>query len=361
MALSSAYKKQLDEKVERLQSLLDTQNAPSLRVYPSPETHYRMRAEFRVWHDGDDLYHIMFNQDTKEKYRVDELPAAARNINQMMPALLEDIKQKPILRDKLFQVDYLTALSGEMVISLLYHKPLDDEWEREAAALRERLSVNHPVSIIGRARKQKRIIGNDFVIERLPVAGQEFIFKHIENSFTQPNAMVNCDMIQWTLDASQHLAGDLLELYCGAGNFSLPLAKHFNRVIGTEIAKPSVQAAQYNIEANQLDNVEIVRLSAEEFTDALVNGREFNRLNGIDLGAYNFTTVLVDPPRAGLDLDSLKMIQHYDNIIYISCNPDTLCDNLSVLCKTHEITHSALFDQFPYTHHIEAGVCLKRK
>lgn len=361
LASSSPYTQQLNEKVQRLQTLLNAHKAPTLNVYPSPEMHYRMRAEFRVWHDGDDLYHIMFDQSTKEKYRVDELPAAARNINEMMPRLLDEVRDNPILRTKLFQVDYLTALSGEMVISLLYHKSLDDEWEREATALKDRLSLNHAVSIIGRARKQKRIIGNDFVIERLPVAGQEFIFKHIENSFTQPNAIVNCDMIQWTLDASQHLTGDLLELYCGAGNFSLPLAKHFDRVIGTEIAKPSVQAAQYNIDANQLDNVEIVRLSAEEFTDALVNGREFNRLNNIDLHAYNFTTVLVDPPRAGLDLDSLRMIQHYDNIIYISCNPETLSENLSVLCDTHEITHSALFDQFPYTHHIEAGVCLKRR
>lgn len=361
MATSVPYTQQLNEKVQRLQTLLNTHNAPALNVYPSPETHYRMRAEFRIWHDGDDLYHIMFDQDTKEKYRVDALPAAASNINEMMPRLLDEVRDNPILRTKLFQVDYLTALSGEMVISLLYHKPLDDEWERAAKALQARLSINHPVSIIGRARKQKRIVGNDFVIERLPVGDHEFIFKHIENSFTQPNAVVNCDMIQWTLDASQHLSGDLLELYCGAGNFSLPLAHHFERVIGTEIAKPSVQAAQYNIEANRLNNVEIVRLSAEEFTDALVNGREFNRLNNIDLGAYNFTTVLVDPPRAGLDLDSLKMIQHYDNIIYISCNPDTLSANLSVLCETHEITHSALFDQFPFTHHIEAGVCLKRK
>ncbi|GGW91665.1 tRNA (uridine(54)-C5)-methyltransferase TrmA [Alteromonas halophila] len=361
LAQSTSYTQQLEEKVTRLQTLLDKHNAPALCVYPSPETHYRMRAEFRVWHDGDDLYHIMFDQKTKEKYRVDALPAAAENINTMMHRLLDALRDNPLLRTKLFQVDYLTALSGEMVISLLYHKPLDDEWEQEAVRLQAQLSDEHPVSIIGRARKQKRIVGHDFVIERLPVNGREYIFKHIENSFTQPNAIVNCDMIAWTLDVSQQLSGDLLELYCGAGNFSLPLATHFNRVVGTEIAKPSVQAAQYNIVANALNNVEIVRLSAEEFTEALVHGRTFKRLGDMDLSDYDFSTVLVDPPRAGLDLDSLKMIQHYDNIIYISCNPDTLHDNLSVLCQTHSIENCALFDQFPFTHHIEAGVRLKRK
>ena len=57
----------------------------------------------------------------------------------------------------------------------------------------------------------------------------------------------NCKMIEWTLNCVKELDGDLLEMYCGAGNFSVPLALHFDNVIGTEIAKPSVQAAQYNI------------------------------------------------------------------------------------------------------------------
>jgi tRNA (uracil-5-)-methyltransferase len=89
--------------------------------------------------------------------------------------------------------------------------------------------------------------------------------------------------------------------------------------------------------------------------------RTFSRLEGIELKDYNFTTVLVDPPRAGLDVESLKMIQDYDNIVYISCNPETLAQNLELLCETHEISAAALFDQFPFTHHVEAGVLLSRK
>ncbi|MEW9799596.1 tRNA (uridine(54)-C5)-methyltransferase TrmA [Alteromonas sp. CYL-A6] len=358
---SITYQQQLDEKTSRLSALLAPFDTPALKVYPSAPEHYRMRAEFRVWHDGDDLYHIMFDQQTKEKYRVDTFPPASLGINQMMSALMSALKTNPTMRRKLFQVDYLNALSGDMVISLLYHRQLDDEWQRAADALKDTLSEHHNVSIIGRARKQKIVIGNDYVIERLPVYDRHYVFKHVENSFTQPNADVNCRMIEWTLDVSAGLTGDLLELYCGAGNFSLPLAERFDRVIGTEIAKPSVSAAQYNIRENNLNNVNIVRLSAEEFTEALVSGRTFSRLNNIDLSDYNFTTVLVDPPRAGLDEASLKMIQRYDNIIYISCNPDTLSENLTMLCETHAISDAALFDQFPFTHHIEAGVCLKRK
>ncbi|MEQ3640948.1 MAG: tRNA (uridine(54)-C5)-methyltransferase TrmA [Alteromonas sp.] len=356
------YQAQLDEKVDRLGSLLSAFDAPSLSVFPSSPTHYRMRAEFRVWHDGDDLFHIMFDQQTKEKYRVDTFEPACEAINKAMAALLDIVRPSESLRRKLFQIDYLSALSGELVISLLYHRQLDSEWEREANELKDTLSRLFPaVSIIGRARKQKIIVGNDFVIEKLPINNREFVFKHIENSFTQPNAKVNCDMIEWALDCVKPLTGDLLEMYCGAGNFSIPLAIHFDNVIGTEIAKPSVNAAQYNIEQNHLDNVKIVRLAAEEFTQAMRDERTFSRLEGIELSDYKFTTVLVDPPRAGLDEDSLKMIQDYDNIIYISCNPETLADNLQVLCTTHTVAKTALFDQFPFTHHIEAGVLLTRK
>lgn len=356
------YQAQLDEKVSRLSALLSPFNAPELAVFPSQPTHYRMRAEFRVWHEGNDLFHIMFNQETKEKYRVDNFPPACKAINEAMTLLLNEVKPSDALRKKLFQIDYLSALSGELVISLLYHRQLDGEWEAAARTLKTTLETHFPkVNIIGRARKQKLIIDNDFVIERLPVNGREFIFKHIENSFTQPNAEVNCKMIEWALSCVKALSGDLLEMYCGAGNFSLPLALHFDNVVGTEIAKPSVQAAQFNIEQNQLNNVKIVRLAAEEFTQAMKGKRTFSRLEGIDLSTYNFTTVLVDPPRAGLDEDSLRMIQDYDNIVYISCNPETLAQNLELLSETHEVAESALFDQFPFTHHIEAGVLLTRK
>ncbi|MDM7861422.1 tRNA (uridine(54)-C5)-methyltransferase TrmA [Alteromonas sp. ASW11-36] len=357
----ATYDQQLASKVANMSELFAEFSGPTLKVFDSPRAHYRMRAEFRVWHDGDDLYHIMFDQETKQKKRVDQFLPASESINKAMTNLMKLLRDNAVLRKKLFQIDYLNSLSNELVISLLYHRQLDEEWQNEAEILRETLSRDLPVSIIGRARKQKIIIGNDFVIERLPIKGKEYVFKHIENSFTQPNAEVNCKMIEWTLDATKSASGDLVEFYCGAGNFSLPLAQNFNRVVGTEIAKPSVEAAQYNIAANQLNNVEIVRLAAEEFTQAMRGERSFTRLGAIDLTHYDFNTVLVDPPRSGLDSETLALIAQFDTIIYISCNPVTLKDNLEQLIESHQIDDFALFDQFPYTDHIESGVLLRKK
>lgn len=99
-------------------------------------------------------------------------------------------------------------------------------------------------------------------------------------------------------------------------------------------------------------------MSAEEFTEAVNKTRTFTRLEGIDLDDYDCKTIFVDPPRAGLDEDTVKMVAQYPNIIYISCNPNTLHDNLVELSKTHEIAKFAVFDQFPYTDHLECGVVL---
>lgn len=356
------YDAQLAEKVSRLETMMTPFAAPAVEVFRSPVSHYRMRAEFRIWHDGDDIYHIIFDQETKQRIRVDQFPAASELINQVMPKMMAAIRDNRVLRHKLFQLDYLSTLSNQIVISLLYHRKLDEEWLREASALRDQLRAEGiDVQLIGRATKTKICLDRDYVDERLPVAGKEMIYRQVENSFTQPNAAMNIHMLEWALDVTTGSRGDLLELYCGNGNFSLALARNFRRVLATEIAKPSVASAQYNIAANQIDNVQIIRMAAEEFTQAMTGVRSFNRLEGIDLNSYDCETIFVDPPRSGLDAETVKMVQAYPSILYISCNPQTLCDNLLVLAQTHDVTRLALFDQFPYTHHMECGVLLTRK
>lgn len=355
------YDQQLSDKNQEMASLLSCFNLPSAEIFPSKPLNYRLRAEFRVWHQGDDLYYIMFNSETKEKFRVDDFPVACKLINQAMKALLTAIKDKKELRFKLFQVDFLATLSGELLISLLYHKPLELTWESAAKVLKEELSIIAPVDIIGRAKKQKIIIDKDYVMESLQVGGETFVYQQVENSFTQPNGSVNEQMLLWAQQATANAGGDLIELYCGNGNFSIALAQNFNRVLGTEISKTSVRSAQINIKANNIDNINIVRMSSEEFSQAMNGERQFRRLEGFDLTAYNYDTVLVDPPRAGLDKDSVELVSRFSKVVYISCNPNTLKENLVELTKTHVIEKFALFDQFPYTDHIETGVVLTRK
>jgi len=355
------YESQLDAKKEQFTQLFSTFELPELECFDSPKTHYRMRTQFRIWHQDMDMYFYMTDQETRQRIRVDQFPPASTLINKLMPRLIEELKGSPILRYKLFQANFISSLNGEIMVSFLYHKILDDEWLTAMKALKKLLSKEFAINFIGRAHKQKLIVDNDFIIEKLQVDGQELIYQQVENSFTQPNAKVSEKMLDWAIECTRNSSGDLLELYCGNGNFTLALAKNFNRVLATEVAKPSVYSAQYNIEANKIDNVDIIRMSAQEFTQAINGERTFNRLEGIDLSSYQCNTIFVDPPRAGLDDETVKMVQKYDNILYISCNPDTLKDNLNVFVKTHDIKRFSLFDQFPYTHHTEAGVFLVRR
>ena len=355
------YDAQLSEKKQKMTELFAEFNGPEFSLFSSEPINYRQRAEFRVWHEGDDLYYIMFDSQTKQKFRVDQFPVASLLINKLMQALIDEIKDLPVLRERLFQVDYLSTLSGEALISLLYHRQLDDAWLEAANKLKDKLSAIAPVDIIGRARKQKIVLDKDWVTESLNVGNKTFNYQQVENSFTQPNAKVNEQMLLWAQQATQNKGGDLIELYCGNGNFSIALAENFERVLGTEISKSSVNSAQLNIQMNRIENIDIIRMSSEEFSQAMNGERTFRRLEGFDLTSYDYDTVLVDPPRAGLDPDSVELVSRFKDIIYISCNPYTLKENLHTLIKTHEITELALFDQFPYTDHVETGVILTRK
>lgn len=370
-----AYQAQLTQKVARITTQFAPFNPPELQIYPSPISHFRQRAEFRIWHtyqddnQTDDMFYAMFEKDGKSKkvIELNEFPIASRAINDLMPVLLNELKKDSILKDKLFQIDFLNTLKGEMLVTLIYHKKLDENWQ----ALANRLADQLNIKLIGRSRGQKVVLSDDFVIEKMTVNikgdDKEFLYQQIEGAFSQPNATVCMSMLNFACEVADSITKnhkkDLLELYCGNGNFTLPLSQYFNKVLATEMAKSSVNAVKWAIDKNRIGNIAIARLSAEEFSQAHNGERAFRRLAeaNINIHDYEFNTVFVDPPRAGIDDETLKILQKFDNIIYISCNPDTLYENLQILNATHEIKRFALFDQFPYTHHVECGMWLIKR
>lgn len=356
------YSDLLEQKQQHLQQLLAPFYTGDLCVFASATEHFRMRAEFKFWHDGNtEAYYAMFAQGQPDlPVRIDHFPIAHQRINALMPPLREAIVQSSVLKERLFQVEFLTGLSGDSLVTLVYHKALDEQWQTAAKTLEQQLNTQ----IVGRSRKQKIILSRDYIEETLQINGKPYHYHQAEGSFTQPNAKINQCMISWVQQTvGNNPQTDFLELYCGNGNFTIPLAQHFRQVLATEISKTSVASAQLNLTSNAVDNCKIIRLSSEEFTQALNGERSFRRLQqqDVDLESYNFSTVLVDPPRAGLDEGTLALLSRFDQIVYVSCNPNTLVDNLKTLEKTHQVESAALFDQFPYTDHIEAGIFLKKR
>lgn len=357
------YAEQLADKQAYVEQMFADFAPPGLEVYPSPASHYRQRCEFRIWHEDDDLFYAMFEVDSdnpkqKRVIRLDQFAVASERINELMPQLRDAFLASDVLRRRLFQVEFLTTLSGEALVTLIYHRPLDDAWEEQARALEAELGI----MIIGRSRKQRLVLSRDHVWERLEVDGRTLHYQQVENSFTQPNAHICQTMLSWAREVTAgHQQEDLVELYCGNGNFTIALAENFRRVLATEISRTSVASANVNLEANGINNAHVARMSAEEFALALKGEKAGRRVAEMGLDDYRFSTVLVDPPRAGLDEQSCEQLSEYAQIVYISCNPVTLADNLAQLTKTHQIERFALFDQFPFTHHCECGVLLTRR
>lgn len=182
-----------------------------------------------------------------------------------------------------------------------------------------------------------------------------------QNSNHKQSAPQNSSCEKHAVRPESSAARDLLELYCGHGNFTIPLAAKFNRVLASEISKSSIANARINCELNGVCNAQFVRLSADELMSAFARRREFERLKGINIFSYDFSHVLIDPPRAGLEPSVIDFIKNFQNLIYISCNPQTLFENLRSLRATHEVRRFAIFDQFAHTAHIECGVLLKRR
>ena len=356
------YRQQLDHKIIQFKNELSrlniTDKLPDIAIHPSAPLYYRMRAEFKIWHQADKAHYAMHTPGIRNQpYVIDDFKIASKAINDLMPTILTAINRCSVLRKRLFQIEFLNTMKGDMLVSLIYHKPLDENWINRVKSLRDRLDIQ----IVGRSRKQKIALDRDYVMEHFNIANIGYDYRQVEGAFTQPNAGINLKIIEWVLANSRHFGSDLLELYCGNGNFTLPLASHFNRVLATEISKTAVQSANYNIKNNNIDNITVTRMSSEDFSLAMDKVRPFRRLQDIDLDSYRFSTAFVDPPRAGLDSHTLEIIRRLDNIIYISCNPMTLIENVKRLNASHKITAMAAFDQFPYTDHLEVGVVLKKR
>lgn len=355
-----SYEEQLTFKINREKERFSDFIDSDFEIIKSSEENFRNRAEFRIWKNYDEnenptLSYAMTSFE-KKPLEIKSCQIVTNHIKEIMPKLLDSIKDDETLKFKLYAVEFLNSTTNDMLVTLIYHKKLDVAWIKEAKELEKKLSIK----IIGRSRGQKVILSEEHINETLKIEGKDFRFLYQEGGFTQPNSKVNIKMIEWVLKYLKKSDKDLCELYCGGGNFTIPLSQKFRKVLATEISKTSIKSALKNCELNNINSIDFIRMSAEDFVEALEEKREFKRLKDINLKSYDFSTIFVDPPRAGLDDTTRKLVKDFEQIVYISCNPETLHRDLKELTKTHKITNFALFDQFAYTEHIESGVFLNK-
>ncbi|HXE39080.1 MAG TPA: tRNA (uridine(54)-C5)-methyltransferase TrmA, partial [Azonexus sp.] len=193
------YEAQLAAKLARFKEDFAACELPEPAVHRSAPLHYRLRAEFRVWHhrneSGDEeLAYAMFDpDDPKQPVLMTDFPVACETICAVMPRLLEAVLASEILKQRFFAVDFLSTLSGDLLVTMIYHKKLDAEWEAAARGLAAHLGIR----IIGRSRGQKVVLENDWVEEAFELDGRTLRYRQLEGSFSQPNGGVNRQMLAW--------------------------------------------------------------------------------------------------------------------------------------------------------------------
>jgi 23S rRNA (uracil1939-C5)-methyltransferase len=169
--------------------------------------------------------------------------------------------------------------------------------------------------------------------------------------FIQVNASINDSMVNQALTWLDLNADDcVLDLFCGLGNFSLPLAQKVKTVVGIEGVEEMVKRAQSNAKRNELDNVTFYQANLEEPIDQQV------------WASTKFTKILLDPARAGAAgvMQTVAKLKP-ETVVYVSCNPATLArDSQLLIQRGYKLTRLGMLDMFPHTGHLESMALFER-
>jgi 23S rRNA (uracil1939-C5)-methyltransferase len=185
------------------------------------------------------------------------------------------------------------------------------------------------------------------------ICGHPFNLSWGPACFSQVNARQNHNLLELVCRLYTNTKKDgwnLLDLYCGTGNFSVPLGLSGATITGIEQNSESITWAIHNAKTAGLDKF------------SFKTGDVTQELGKLDKSNVRFDTVLLDPPRQGLG-KSTRFLAGLDpqNIFYISCDPATLMRDLTVLIERgYQLSTLAPVDMFPQTHHIETVAILEK-
>ena len=183
------------------------------------------------------------------------------------------------------------------------------------------------------------------------ICGRPFTLRWPPGSFSQVNAEQNQRLIRLVLQLAGRVAGQhVLDLFCGMGNFAVPLALAGARVMGVERSRDSVAGARNNATVADCQDIEFIAADVAK------------ALNTPVLTRNRFDQIVLDPPRQGLGRDSLLLAElGAPRIIYISCDPATLMRDLALLtARGYRLARITPVDMFPQTHHIETVALLEK-
>lgn len=328
-----------------------------LPILSAPEPYgYRSRVQFKVSCEGGNLALGFYRKGTHE---VIDIPCGCAIANDQVNLIFQQLRMiMPLFPepDKVPQIDVVTGGAGDATV--LFHY-VGDRQDEVVEWLRQETTGRIPVTGVFLQRGRKAAIRKVWGDERLSYTFSreqdpefpEMLLSFRCGGFSQVNYRQNTVLIETALRWAGLTGTErVLDLFCGNGNFSLPLARYCAEVVGYEDFARSIDDAIENARRNQQGNISFFRQDSARGVRELAQRREF------------FDVVLLDPPRTGA-LETVKLLPQLkpEKILYVSCDPPTLARDLTSLQKNgYRIVSSCAVDMFPQTYHIESITILQK-
>ncbi|MDO6592270.1 23S rRNA (uracil(1939)-C(5))-methyltransferase RlmD [Neptuniibacter sp. 1_MG-2023] len=312
----------------------------------SPSWHYRRSCRLGINQlTRDNSAIVGFRRKGSSKLiKIDHCPVLSEPLDKILsslPAVLEETENfKEITHAEISMGDNEGALT--LRVKKTPKEPLITQLNELAQANSFKLYFDFGdriEAVDGEAQLNYRIAETDTLIHFKP------------GDFIQVNAKVNEQMIQRALSWLQLSKNDrVLDLFCGIGNFTLPIATRVESIVGIEGVEEMVIRANDNAQINQIDNCEFHKANLT------------NDLRAMPWYKQGFNKIVLDPPRTGA-LEIIKQLKQHsaEMVLYVSCNPAALArDGAELISQGYKATRFCVMDMFPHTSHVESLVLFER-
>ncbi len=324
--------------LETLKKIGNVEPKYILPIIPSPVTeHYRLRVQFNVrYREGRPIIGF-FREGTHHLIEIKNGFLLHPLINRTLDSIRKVADKLPPLKEIHMNVSH----EGEVLILFLIDLESPPTLEPIFETLRE--EIREIVGIIGYAgRKKYEVLGKNFLVLKL----NDLTFQSTEGNFFQVNWEQNKNMIISLFHLAELKGNEMVfDLYSGIGNFSLPLAKKAEKVIGIESGYSASEDARKNARANGIKNIEFICDDVRKGLKGLLEKKERADL------------IVLDPPRAGATRKIIDRVIALspEKILYVSCNPTTLARDIEMIKEGgYFLNRLQPIDMFPHTYHIEA-------
>jgi len=332
------YSEQLKIKqqifTETLERLGRLKNLKILPIISSSRPYgYRSKLGLSIWFEHNSYsvgYHL---EGSSEKLPIDRCPIASEGVNKLLSGLSNYFNNLEFFGTNEFRL-HITEGEGIFITAT----------SKDGSVLDlTKVLVNNDEELPGLFNNKYE---REFCFDTLGVT-----FFSVPSVFLQANKYINEKMIEtvnkWTLVSANR---NVLDLFCGIGNFTLHLAKNSKFVLGIDNSKKAIRLAKKNAQINNCSNIKFKKKDCKDALTDMVNAKA------------KFDFVLIDPPRQGAINIIPELIElNPKKIIYVSCYPPTLARDLKALNGSgYRVSKIQCFDMLPQTYHIESLTLLQR-